>query len=227
VAASDDSMIRRLPGNARTASWTVRAARGVKPARNSRQAPAGQPALSSRSPVRSEIVPAAADRVTGHPEQREYHARYQDDDADRPDDGNPGDEPDNEENDSEDNQEGSQVRTAAPGRRQKISLGSNSSGCDACCAGEGCLWSLLRLENREHSQAKPGQRLRASFALCPLSLNLPATSPAFPLARSRLFPVALPAFFLALPFIILALSLAFLPRPMAGSSVFDQRRAGA
>src|ERR1700733_800926 len=108
------------------------------------------------------------------------------------------------------------MRAAAPGRRQKISLGSNSSGCDACCAGEGCLWSLLRLENREHSQGKPGQRLRASFALCPLSLSLPATSPAFPLALSRLFPVALPTCFLALPFIILTLSLAFLPRLMAG-----------
>src|ERR1700733_1774101 len=119
------------------------------------------------------------------------------------------------------------MRAAAPGRRQKISLGSNSSGCDACCAGEGCLWSLLRLENREHSQGKPGQRLRASFALCPLSLSLPTTSPAFPLACSRLFPVALPTCFLALPFIILALSLAFLPRPMADSSVFDQQRAGA
>jgi hypothetical protein len=55
-------------------------------------------------PVRSEVVPAAADRVTGHPKQREYHARYQNDDADRPEDGNPGDEPDNEENDSEDDQ---------------------------------------------------------------------------------------------------------------------------
>jgi hypothetical protein len=57
-------------------------------------------------PVRSEVVPAAADRVTGHPEQREYHAHYQDDDADRPDDGNFDDEPDDEENDSEDDQRG-------------------------------------------------------------------------------------------------------------------------
>jgi hypothetical protein len=55
------------------------------------------------------------------------------------------------------------------------------------------------------------------LGLCPLSLSLPATSPAFPLALSRLFPVALPTCFLALPFIILALSLAFLPRPVAGS----------
>lgn len=57
--------------------------------------------------VRSEVVPAAADRLTGHPEQCEYRAGYQDDDADRPEDGNPGDEPDNEENDSEDDQGGS------------------------------------------------------------------------------------------------------------------------
>src|ERR1039458_7310156 len=77
-------------------------------------------------------------------------------------------------------------------------------------------------QNREHSQGKPGQRLRASFPFSPLSL--PATSPAFPLARSRLFPVALPACFLALPLIILALSLVFLPRPMAGSSVSGQQR---
>src|ERR1039457_3179697 len=79
-------------------------------------------------------------------------------------------------------------------------------------------------QNREHSQRRPGQRLRASFPFSPLSLRLPATSPAFPLARSRLFPVALPACFLALPLIILALSLVFLPRPMAGSSVFGQQR---
>jgi hypothetical protein len=39
-----------------------------------------------------------------------------------------------------------------------------------------------------------------------------------------LFPVALPACFLALPLIILALSLVFLPRPMAGSSVSGQQR---
>jgi hypothetical protein len=58
-------------------------------------------------PVRSEVVSPAADRVTGHPEQREYHAHYQDDDTDRPDDGNLGDEPDNEKNDSEDDQGGS------------------------------------------------------------------------------------------------------------------------
>jgi adenylate kinase family enzyme len=106
-----------------------------------------------RRPVHSEVVPAAADRVTGHPEQREYHARYQDDDADRPEDGNPGDEPDNEENDSEDDQGVLLTAAAVLGRRQKISLRSNSSGRGACCAGEGCISPLLRLENRDNGRA--------------------------------------------------------------------------
>jgi hypothetical protein len=70
-------------------------------------------------PVRSEVVSPATDRVTGHPEHCEYHAHYQYDDTDRPDDGNPGDEPDNEENDSEDDQ--GRLLTAArrPKRRQE------------------------------------------------------------------------------------------------------------
>ena len=58
-------------------------------------------------PVRSEVVSPATDRVTGHPEHCEYHAHYQDDDTDRPDDGNLGDEPDNEENDAENDHGGS------------------------------------------------------------------------------------------------------------------------
>jgi hypothetical protein len=68
-------------------------------------------------------VPAAADRVTGHPEHCEYHAYYQDDDADRLDDGNLGDEPDNEENDSEEDQ--GRLLTAArrPKRRQEHIVG--------------------------------------------------------------------------------------------------------
>ena len=70
-------------------------------------------------PVRSEVVSPAADRVTGHPEQREYHAHYQDDDTDRPDDGNLGDEPDNEKNDSEDDQGGLLTAGRRPKRRQE------------------------------------------------------------------------------------------------------------
>jgi hypothetical protein len=99
---------RSMTGKAETAGVKDRAHRSWRKAIVQLAANASRAAgIVVAWPVRSEIVPAAADRVTGHPEQREYHARYQDDDADRPDDGNPGDEPDNEENDSEDNQEGS------------------------------------------------------------------------------------------------------------------------
>jgi hypothetical protein len=69
-------------------------------------------------PVSSEVVSPATDRVTGHPEQCEYHARYQDDDADRPDNGNSGDESDNEKNDSEDDQGGLLTAGRRPKRRQ-------------------------------------------------------------------------------------------------------------
>jgi hypothetical protein len=46
-------------------------------------------------------VPAPADRVTGHPEQGQDRAGHDDDDADRPDNGDLGDEADDEENDAE------------------------------------------------------------------------------------------------------------------------------
>jgi hypothetical protein len=46
-------------------------------------------------------VPASADRVTGHPEQRQDDAGHNGDDADRPDNSDFGDEPDDEENDTD------------------------------------------------------------------------------------------------------------------------------
>jgi hypothetical protein len=58
----------------------------------------------SRLVPRSEVVPAAADCVTGHPEQGEDRADHYDDDADRPDDGDLCDEPDNEKNDAKNDQ---------------------------------------------------------------------------------------------------------------------------
>jgi hypothetical protein len=62
-------------------------------------------------PPCSEVVPAAADRVPGHPEQGQGGADYHDDDADCPDDRDFRDEPDNE----EDNE--------FPGRLAGFSLG--------------------------------------------------------------------------------------------------------
>jgi len=47
------------------------------------------------------VVPAPAGRVTGHPEQGQDRAGHDDDDADRPDNGDLGDEADDEENDAE------------------------------------------------------------------------------------------------------------------------------
>jgi hypothetical protein len=69
---------------------------------------------------RLEVVSASADRVTGHPEQREDHADHDDDDADRPENRYSGDEPDNEENDAE-NDQGRPLAydSRRPGRGQK------------------------------------------------------------------------------------------------------------
>jgi hypothetical protein len=50
-------------------------------------------------------VPASADRVTSHPEDRQNCADYDDNNADRPENGDPGDEADNEEKNAEDNNE--------------------------------------------------------------------------------------------------------------------------
>ena len=47
---------------------------------------------------------ASADRVAGHPEQREDHAGHEGNDADRPENRYSGDEPDNEKNDAENDQ---------------------------------------------------------------------------------------------------------------------------
>jgi hypothetical protein len=55
---------------------------------------------------RLEVVPAAADRVTGHPEQCEDHAGHDGNNADRPENRYSRDEPDNEENDAENDQGG-------------------------------------------------------------------------------------------------------------------------
>jgi hypothetical protein len=52
----------------------------------------------------SEIMPSAADRMAGHPEQRQDGADHHDDNADRPDDGNLRNEPDNEQDNTEDDQ---------------------------------------------------------------------------------------------------------------------------
>src|ERR1700730_10021080 len=62
---------------------------------------------------------------------------------------------------------------------------------------------------------KAGQRFAESLTFSSLSLSFPATSPAFPLAFSRLLPVALPACFLVLPLMIFPLALVLLPRPIA------------
>jgi hypothetical protein len=124
--------IRSAHEMTRPTARTDRAARGVPPACNRRKAPAWQcrrPAGALRSSVsgrRPRDRPSRAARVS---------RPLQDDDADRPDDGNPGDEPDNEENDSEDHQGGLLDDGAAvPGRREDI-VGVNELSCGACYGG--------------------------------------------------------------------------------------------
>src|SRR5580658_4092715 len=66
--------------------------------------PPGSPAIRAGLPSgRLEVVPASADCVAGHAEERQDHANYDDDDTDRPENGDPGDEADNEEKNAEDN----------------------------------------------------------------------------------------------------------------------------
>src|SRR5580658_2673996 len=70
--------------------------------------PPGNPANGAGLPgERLEVVPASADCVAGHAEERQDHANYDDDDTDRPENGDPGDEADNEEKNTEDNHESS------------------------------------------------------------------------------------------------------------------------
>jgi hypothetical protein len=65
------------------------------------------------------VVPASADRVTGHPEEHQDRADHDDDDADRPDNGDLGDEADNEENDAENDHRGLLAAgSRRPGRGQ-------------------------------------------------------------------------------------------------------------
>jgi hypothetical protein len=70
----------------------------------------------------SEVVPSATDCVTGHPEQCQDCARHQDDDADRPYDGDLGDEPDNEKNEAENDQGNSLQMAAVSDDREKIRI---------------------------------------------------------------------------------------------------------
>ena len=68
---------------------------------------------------RSEVVPPAADRVTGHPEHRQDETYHDGNDADRPDNGDSGDEPDNEEDDAENDQVGLLSGSRRAARRQE------------------------------------------------------------------------------------------------------------
>src|ERR1700678_4538769 len=78
---------------------------------------------------RLEVVPASADRVAGRAEERQHHADYDDDDTDRPENGDPGDEADNEEKNAEDNHEEllAAVRSGE-GRDSDIYLGDDAHG---------------------------------------------------------------------------------------------------
>jgi hypothetical protein len=83
------------------------------------------------------VVPAAADRVTGDPEQSQDHADHDGDDADRPDNGDFGDKADNEEDDAKDNQNRLPVNGCCPGsgrRQQDIRMFSGQTRLPAAGA---------------------------------------------------------------------------------------------
>ena len=78
-----------------------------------------QPARRGQDPgQRLEVVPASADRVTGHPKERQDRADHDHDDADCPDNGDLGDETDNEENDAENDRRGLLAAGSRDGGRE-------------------------------------------------------------------------------------------------------------
>src|ERR1700677_1956135 len=92
--------------------------------------PPGSPASRAGLPgERLVVVPASADCVAGHAEERQDHAGDDEDDADRPENGDPGDEADNEEKNAEDNHDEllAAVRSGE-GRDSDIYLGDDAHG---------------------------------------------------------------------------------------------------
>ena len=114
-------------------------------------------------------MPAPADRVTGHPEQREDQADHDCNDADRPENRYSADEPDNEENYAK-NDQGRLLACGGPrpGRGQKKCPDVSSSNCLGCVAACGIGPARTACDRRASAfsrpscgRARPGRARRA------------------------------------------------------------------
>src|SRR5580700_1783823 len=117
---------------------------------------------------RSVVVPAAANRVARHPEQGQDRAGDNDDDADRPDNGGPGDEADDEEYYAEND--------------HLVLLGVGAVVLDD---GTGAFWVLSQAGSPAASSARGGCDVMASSAAFPdAGAFAPGIGPAMPAASS-------------------------------------------